>query len=102
MSSLSAAPAGDMFSPAGGSTMISTKEGGLFEMSKNDDILAGPGIAAAVGGGGATVINTDTSGMEKQAAQTNTKLDELISVMIDQPKQTARRIGGKFNEAKTA
>ena len=102
MSSLSAAPAGDMFSPAGGSTMISTKEGGLFEMSKNDDILAGPGIAAAVGGGGATVVNTDTSGIEKQTAQTNTKLDELINIMVDQPKQTARRIGGKFNEAKTA
>ena len=39
--------AGDMISPAGGKTMVSTKEGGLFNLSKNDDLLAGPGIAKA-------------------------------------------------------
>jgi hypothetical protein len=42
--------AGDMVSPADGKTMVSTKEGGLFELSKNDDLLAGPGLAK--GGGG--------------------------------------------------
>ena len=95
--------AGDMFSPAGGSTMISTKEGGLFEMSKNDDILAGPGLATAVGGGGgATVVNTDTSAMEKQGLETNTKLDQLISVMIEQPKQIGKKVSSGFASAKNA
>ena len=96
--------AGDMFSPAGGSTMISTKEGGLFEMSKNDDILAGPGLASAVGGGGggATVVNTDTSAMEKQGLETNTKLDQLISVMIEQPKQIGKKVSSGFASAKNA
>ena len=43
-------PAGDMFSPADGKTQVSTKEGGLFELSPNDDFIARPGIANAIGG----------------------------------------------------
>ena len=37
---------GDLISPASGKTQISTKEGGLFELSKNDDVMAGPNIAS--------------------------------------------------------
>ena len=37
---------GDMNSPAKGKTQISTKEGGLFELSPNDDIVAAPGASA--------------------------------------------------------
>jgi hypothetical protein len=44
--------AGDVMSPADGKTRISTKEGGLFELSKNDDLMAGPGLAGGAGGGG--------------------------------------------------
>jgi hypothetical protein len=47
----SAKSVGDLISPADGKTTVSTKEGGLFELSKNDDLLAGPGLAS--GGGGA-------------------------------------------------
>ena len=36
------APAGDMYSPADGKTQVSTKEGGLFELSKNDSLMAFP------------------------------------------------------------
>ena len=50
-SALSAQKAGDMISPANGKTQVSTKEGGLFELSKNDDLLAGPGLADKNGGG---------------------------------------------------
>ena len=95
--------AGDMMSPAGGKTMVSTKEGGLFEMSKNDDILAAPGLAAAVagGGGGTTnVTNVDNSGLEKQGLETNKKLDNLITVMLDSPKKIGKRVGSRFNEAR--
>jgi hypothetical protein len=35
-------PAGDMYSPADGKTQVSTKEGGLFELSKNDSLMAFP------------------------------------------------------------
>jgi hypothetical protein len=40
--------AGDVYSPADGKTQISTKEGGLFELSPNDDVLAGPGLGEAM------------------------------------------------------
>jgi hypothetical protein len=37
--------AGDLSSPAKGKTTVSTKEGGLFELSPNDDLVAAPGIS---------------------------------------------------------
>jgi transcriptional regulator with XRE-family HTH domain len=43
--------AGDVLSPADGKTQISTKEGGLFELSPNDDLVAAPGAAKAMQGG---------------------------------------------------
>jgi hypothetical protein len=43
---------GDLNSPADGKTRVSTKEGGLFELSPNDDLVAAPGVAAALAGGG--------------------------------------------------
>ena len=36
---------GDLNSPAKGKTVVSTKEGGLFELSPNDDIVAAPGAS---------------------------------------------------------
>lgn len=49
---------GDVMSPADGKTMISTKEGGLYELSKNDDLVAAPGAVERMkNGGGTTVVN---------------------------------------------
>jgi hypothetical protein len=45
----SAKEVGDVMSPADGKTRVSTKEGGLFELSPNDDLVAAPGL---LGGGG--------------------------------------------------
>lgn len=39
---------GDVNSPANGKTQVSTKEGGLFELSKNDDLVAFPGASKAL------------------------------------------------------
>ena len=47
---------GDMFSPADGKTRVSTAEGGLFELSPNDDFAAAPGLLSGGGGGGASAI----------------------------------------------
>jgi hypothetical protein len=52
MFSSSPKPAGDINSPAGGETMVHTKEGGLFKLSKNDDLVAAPGASKALSGGG--------------------------------------------------
>jgi hypothetical protein len=56
------AAVGDVFSPAKGKTQVSTKEGGIYNLSKNDDFMAGPGIAS---GGGAPVVNVDNSKVEQ-------------------------------------
>jgi len=39
---------GDLNSPADGKTVVSTKEGGLFQLSPNDDLIAAPGASAAI------------------------------------------------------
>jgi hypothetical protein len=71
--------AGDVNSPADGKTQISTKEGGLFELSKNDDIIAAPGASkamakAAQGGGNQTQVVQSATDM----SATNALLAQLI------------------------
>ena len=61
--------AGDLMSPAKGKTMVSTKEGGLFELSPNDDVVAAPGAADKMKGGGA-----------RRNAALIAKIDQLIGV----------------------
>ena len=50
MSAISgASEVGDAKIPAKGRPMVSTKEGGVFQGTRNDDVLMGPGLAAAAG-----------------------------------------------------
>lgn len=68
--------AGDMLSPADGKTQVSTKEGGLFELSPNDDLVAAPGAVKRMknsGGGEEKVVNQDNSALIA-------KVDQLIAV----------------------
>ena len=51
-------PAGDINSPANGKTQVSTKEGGLFELSKNDDLIAAPGAAQMMRQPKTVVVNS--------------------------------------------
>jgi cytochrome b involved in lipid metabolism len=87
----SAVPTGDMFSPADGRTQISTKEGGLFQLSKNDDVIAAPGLAGAMAGGGTT-----STGGSTDMSTTNALLNQLvtnISALSNRPVQIV--IGGR-------
>lgn len=69
---------GDMVSPAGGATRVSTKEGGLFELSPNDDLIAAPGAANAIGGGGTSMPN-----LAVLSAPLNTMIGELKALRAD-------------------
>jgi hypothetical protein len=40
--------AGDVMSPASGGTQISTKEGGLLNLSPNDDVVAAPNLISSI------------------------------------------------------
>jgi hypothetical protein len=70
---------GDVNSPADGKTQVSTKEGGLFELSKNDDFVAFPGASQMVNPGQSqTVVNSKTD-----MNATNALLSQLIKKTPD-------------------
>jgi hypothetical protein len=51
---------GDMYSPSNGKTQVSTKEGGLFELSKNDSLFAFPESKIKTNSGGSSSTTTNT------------------------------------------
>jgi len=63
MAMKSAQKVGDVMAPADGKTRISTKEGGLLELSKNDDLIAAPGAASALSGGQSSPIASSNNNM---------------------------------------
>ena len=78
MASTKAKSVGDVMSPASGKTRISTKEGGLYELSKNDDLVAAPGAVERMKNSGATtVINSPADNTE--AKRTNMLLEKIAS-----------------------
>jgi transcriptional regulator with XRE-family HTH domain len=73
---------GDLNSPADGKTRVSTKEGGLFELSPNDDLVAAPGAAAALAGasgGGTTTLTDGKSGGGANLAALSAPLNAMIN-----------------------
>jgi hypothetical protein len=70
---------GDVMSEAKGKTMISTKEGGLFELSPNDDIIAAPGAARAMTRASQpqqpVVVQNDNT----ESKRTNMLLEQILS-----------------------
>ena len=71
---------GDVMSPADGKTQISTKEGGLFELSKNDDLIAAPGAAARMkNGGSTTVIQQAPPPDNTESKRTNALLEKIAN-----------------------
>jgi hypothetical protein len=71
--------AGDMSSPADGKTQISTKEGGLFELSKNDDLVAFPGASKALNSKNAPVIVNQTAPQQQSPSIDYDKMAQAIS-----------------------
>ena len=99
---------GDLDSPAKGKTMVSTKEGGLFELSKNDDLLAAPGLSAAVngGGGGAPNVSVNTAGIERGNAEVKGEMAGLRAEMKEYfgfggsaAKAIGSKVGDKMNSS---
>ena len=78
--------AGDMNSPADGKTQVSTKEGGLFELSPNDDLVAAPGAAAALSGKGsvgAQPVATTQINLSALSAPLNAMIAEIKALRAD-------------------
>lgn len=74
--------AGDLESPADGKTRISTKEGGLFELSPRDDVAAAPGLIDAMGGNPSLGEITKRDGVSEAATPSvSVDLSGLIAEM---------------------
>lgn len=73
------ASAGDLNSPADGKTQISTKEGGLFELSPNDDIVAAPGASAAMARATQPQQTTVVQNDNTESKETNALLRQILS-----------------------
>jgi len=91
--------AGDLISPADGKTQISTKEGGLFELSNNDDVIAAPGISNTLKNKGEKSSSTiDITPLIEQMNNMNATLSAILNkegvVMLDSTKVgTALNVG---------
>lgn len=75
--------AGDVMSPADGKTRISTKEGGLFELSPNDDLVAAPGAVDAMNGGGGVAVAGANGGGGAIAGLVNSMITEIRGLRTD-------------------
>lgn len=73
---------GDMSSPADGKTQVSTKEGGLYELSPNDDLVAAPGAAAALAGANGQAVAPQLN-LSALAAPLNSLLGEIKALRAD-------------------
>jgi len=83
-------PAGDIYSPASGRTQVSTKEGGLFELSPNDDLVAAPGAASALENAGnptsTTLVDSKSGGgsnLSALSAPLNAMINEIKALRAD-------------------
>jgi len=73
--------AGDVDSPADGKTRISTKEGGLYELSPNDDFIAAPGLSDVMNGG---IVDSNTSSaINSTPASVNIDISGVINELKD-------------------
>jgi hypothetical protein len=80
MASTRVKSAGDVMSPASGKTRISTKEGGLYELSKNDDLVAAPGAVERMkNAGSTTVINQTAPSDNTETKRTNMLLEKIAN-----------------------
>jgi hypothetical protein len=105
-------PAGDMFSSKG-KTIVSTKEGGLFSLSDNDDLAVAPGIGDMISKSqnpSTTVVQQDNSALLSavntlitETKNTNSGLAQLNSkqavVKVDSQSLGTAQIIGNYNLA---
>ena len=88
--------AGDMYSPADGKTQVSTKEGGLFELSPNDDFMAAPGIGDMIKNN-QRKSTPDTYWKEQMKDMSNqvTAITANINKMTQQPILVSAKVDGR-------
>jgi hypothetical protein len=98
-------PAGDMFSPADGKTQVSTKEGGLFELSPNDDLIAAPGLKGKMNKSSmsSSSVSADMSRVEALLSQLVQKQDRPVQVSVEMDgEKVAKGVGNNSTRLGTS
>jgi hypothetical protein len=75
--------AGDVASPASGKTRISTKEGGLFELSNNDDFAAAPGLLDNLNKPAEAYAIPSAPTSKSEGGMSNTEVIALMREFVD-------------------
>lgn len=92
--------AGDVNSPADGKTQISTKEGGLFELSKNDDLVAFPGASKALSNKNQPVIiNQPTAPVQQSPSIDYDKMAQAMSKVSVNTNLDGVRVSSELQKA---
>ena len=100
---------GDMFSSKG-KTIVSPKEGGLFELSDNDEFAAAPGLSSMIGNNKQTIVTQDNSALLEELKALRSEMagakdginklnDKKGVVTIDGQKAGTAQMMGNYNLA---
>jgi hypothetical protein len=92
-------PAGDISAPATGKTQVSTREGGLFELSKNDDLVAFPGASKALNNKNQPLIVNQTAPQQQSQAIDYDKMAQAMSRVRVQTNLDGVRVSSELQKA---
>jgi hypothetical protein len=92
-------PAGDISSPASGRTQVSTREGGLFELSKNDDLVAAPGLVNKLNSQSQPLIVNQSAPQQQSQAIDYDKMAQAMSRVKVQTNLDGVRVSSELQKA---
>ena len=91
--------AGDIISPAMGKTIISTKEGGLFELSNNDDVIGAPGLLSnLLSTPSQNISDSKIDALISEIRNMNKRPIEVVSTITMDGRVIAEQIGRNNND----
>lgn len=90
---------GDISSPANGKTQVSTREGGLFELSKNDDLVAAPGLVNKLNSNSQPVIVNQSTPVQSSPSIDYDKMAQAISRVKVQTNLDGVRVSSELQKA---
>jgi len=90
---------GDISSPADGKTQISTREGGLFELSKNDDLVAAPGLVNKLNSQSQPLIVNQPASVQQAPSIDYDKMAQAMSRVKVQTNLDGVRVSSELQKA---
>jgi hypothetical protein len=96
---IAATKIGDGAFPANGKSMVSTREGGLYETSKNDDIAVGPGIINKLNSPSKPLVVNQSAPQQQAPMIDYDKIAQAISRVTVQTNLDGVRVSSELQKA---